>query len=298
MKNTRYTYTDAAGETGAIYGKNVEWDGNNYLVIEDTTNIASSNTTKNANHHYSCGTQGTTSCISVRYYYYDNYYITLTNGELVEDAIYKMTGTIVNQNVDVVTRNSGYVLNQNDSTIKTTIESWFRTNLTNEVDNTKRNYVSYLEDTVYCNDRSIKTVSGNTSYPTYQESGWNPNGGDLTKELYFGAFNRYKNSWYSAINVPSVICPNESDRFTISSSNGNGALTYPVGLLTMDEIVMAGVGTTISTFYLYIGGDSWSMSPYSFSNGFGYEFLVVGNGALSNQSFEYNVASAPSFLLN
>ena len=271
MKNTRYTYTNAIGDTGAIYGKNVEWDGTNYLVIEDITNTPSSNTIKDNNHHYSCGTEGTTSCQNVRYYYYNNYYITLTSGELVEDAIYKMTGNIVNPSVDVVTRNSGYVLNNEDSTVKSAIESWFRTNLTNEVDNTKRNYVNYLEDTVYCNDRSFKTTSDNTSIPTYQESGWNPNGGDLTKYLYFGAWNKYQNNWYSTSNVPNMACSNETDRFSVSSSIAH--LNYPVGLLTADEIIMAGASgnsaTSNQTYYLH-NGQSWSMSPNYFDCYYNY----------------------------
>ena len=263
MKNIRYSYTNSAGETGAIYGKNVEWNGTNYLVIENTANTASSNTTKDNNHHYSCGTAGTTSCPSVRYYYFSNYFITLTGGELVEDAIYKMTGNVVNQNIDVVTRNQGYVLNNTNSTIKTAIENWFRTNLTNEVDNTKRNYANYIEDTVYCNDRSFKTTAG-SSYATYQESGWNPNGGDLTKYLYFGMWNRYENSWYSTTNVPSTACPNVTDRFSVSSSVAH--LNYPVGLLTSDEIIMAGAAgsspTNNKTYYLHTGKAYLAMSPY------------------------------------
>ena len=295
MKNARYTYTNEAGATGAIYGKNVEWDGTNYLVIEDTANVASSNTTKDNNHHYSCGTAGTTSCASVRYYYYDNNYITLTGGDFVEDAIYKMTGSIVNQDIDVVTRNSGYVLNNTDSTVKTAIESWFRTNLTNEVDNTKRNYANYLEDTVYCNDRSVKTTAGNTGYPTYQESGWNPSGGDLIKYLYFGANNRVYNSWYSTTNVPSIACPNETDRFSVSSSIAH--LNYPVGLLTADEIVMAGAagnsGTLNQTYYLYTGNYYWSLSPNYFTNIYAYEFDVVSDGYLVSTNARYSSGVRP-----
>ncbi len=189
----------------------------------------------------------------------------------MEDAIYKMTG---NGDVTVKTRNTGYVLNQNDSTVKTAIESWFRTNLTNEVDSTKRNYASYLEDTVYCNDRSFKTTTGNTSYPTYLESGWNPNGGDLTKYLYFGTRNRLYNNWYSTTNVPSVACPNETDRFSVSSSVAH--LNYPVGLLTGDEAILSGIagnGGSISTYYLYTDYYSWSLSPDYF-DGYSSELSV------------------------
>ena len=295
MNNARYTFTNAAGATGSIYGKNVEWDGTNYLVIEDTANVASSNTTKDNNHHYSCGTAGTTSCASVRYYYYDNNYITLTGGDFVEDAIYKMTGSIVNQDIDVVTRNSGYVLNNTDSTVKTAIESWFRTNLTNEVDNTKRNYVNYLEDTVYCNDRSVKMVSGNTGYPTYEQSGWNPSGGSLSTFLSFGTFNRYYNNWYSTSNVPGTICPNETDRFSVGSSVAH--LNYPVGLLTVDEIVMAGSSgnsyANNQTYYLYTGGNYWSLSPSDCGYSGADEFNVNNDGTFNGNSVQYSSGVRP-----
>ena len=66
-----------------------------------------------------------------------------------------------------------------------------------------------------------------------------------------------------------MICPNESDRFTVSSTIGNGALTYPVGLLTVDEVILAGIGgnnSQSSSFYLNTRDYYWTMSPYYFSD--------------------------------
>ncbi len=277
MKNVRYVYGNGA-TTGAIYGKDVEWNGNSYLVIENVSNTASTNETKDNYHHYSCGIAGTTSCTSVRYYYFNNYYITLSNGEKVEDALYKMTGS---GSDSVKSRNASYVLNNIDSTVKEIIENWFRTNLTNEIDSTKNNYQTYLEDTIYCNDRSFKITTGNTNRPTYLESGWNPNGGDLTKYLYFGSANRAYNGWYSISNVPSTICPNETDRFSVRSSVAH--LNYPVGLLTADETVMAGAGgngSSNSSYYLYTGNYYWSLSPTVFNEGNAFMFYVISNGYL------------------
>ena len=269
MSNTRFVYSGGAAASGSIFGKDIEWDGSNYLVIEDTEHTASTNETLDADHHYTCGTAGTTGCASVRYYYYNSgstyYYITLSNGDLLEDALYKMTG---NGSDAVKLRNNSYVLNQNNSTAKTAIDNWFRTNLTDEDDASKPNYEEYLEDTIYCNDRSYTTTG---SSKTYTQSGWNPNGGSLVASLYFGTHNRFNNSYYSTTNVPNVSCPNEIDRFTVSNTNGNGALTYPVGLLTADEIILAGVGgnnASTSTYYLYTNDYYWSLSPsYYFLNG-------------------------------
>ena len=55
-------------------------------------------------------------------------------------------------------------VNVNDSTIKTEIESWFEKNLLN--------YEKYLEDTIFCNDRSI-----------YELGGWNQDGGKISSML-------------------------------------------------------------------------------------------------------------------
>ncbi|MBR7041984.1 MAG: hypothetical protein IKI04_00625, partial [Bacilli bacterium] len=71
---------------------------------------------------------------------------------------------------------------------------------------------------------------------------------------------------------PSVICPSSSDAYTKSNTLGNGRLDNPIGLLTSDEIRMAGEGTVYysnsgvgyknQTYYLYNGGYWWTMSPY------------------------------------
>ncbi len=289
MKNARYVSQSATSISGVYFGTSIEYGkydvsnpGTNVYRLVDDGN-GSVGTTLDGNHHYSCDSVAATgTCTTVRYYYNENdengttyRYISLTGGETIEDALYKMTG---NGDETVKTRNAGYVLNNIDSTAKVAIESWFRTNLTNEVDSSKRNYAIYLEDTVYCNDRSYKTATGKVA--TYEQSGWNPSGGNLTKNIYFGPLNRAHNEWYSDTNVPTILCPNETDRFSVSSSIAH--LNYPVGLLTADEIVMAGASGTSQianqTYYLYSGDSYWSMSPYGFLTGYAYDFWVSASG--------------------
>ncbi len=271
MNNTIYSNTIGAPTSGSIFGKNVEWDGNNYLVIDDDSGVASTNTTFNATHHYTCGT--TTSCSTVKYYYYNMnsvyYYINLTNGVTIEDALYKMTG---NGNNQTKIKNEKYRLNENDSTVKSIIETWFKNNLTNEVNVDNPNYQTYLEDTIYCNDRSYKTDNNSNAFI---ESGWNPNGTSLTGYIYYGTNNRVRNSWYSSSNVPSFVCPNKTDNFSVGNSKAK--LDYPVGLLTADEAVLGGLNennNVSSTSYLRTGGIYWTMTP---------------NNTLSSNSFVYYV---------
>ncbi len=287
MNNARYAAGSTSAASNSIYGKNIEWNSNTnrYLLIEDTAGVASTNKTRDSDHHYTCGTANTSSCSSVRYYYYTSYYIELQNGDLLEDAIYKMTG---NGSEAVKARNNGYNLNQNDSPAKIAIDNWFRTTLTNEVNVNNPDYSLYLEDTVFCNDRTFKTEGDTTYSKTYLQSGWNPNGGSTM--LFFGTNNRFNSSWYGTSNVPSMTCPKEIDSFTVSNENGNGELTYPVGLLTADEVILAGVmgNTTLNNVYTYLYTPirSWTMTPYFFGEGVNsaYLFVITNNGYLSNDS--------------
>ena len=147
--------------------------------------------------------------------------------------------------------------NTDDSTIKKTIDTWYETNMTS--------YTSQLEDTVFCNDRSYTTSSGS--------------------DLYFGAFNRLVNN-----RQPTLKCQNAKDKFTVDASNGNGALKYPVGLITADEMAYAGgVDSTInSSIYLCIGYSFWALSPCVFVGSTAYEFSLANNGSL----YYYNVGTS------
>ncbi len=150
--------------------------------------------------------------------------------------------------------------NINDSTIKTYLDNWYKTNIvgtTNE---------QYLADNVFCNDRSM--------------AGNNSGTGSGISETYYrwrsGPW--YRDSYNSSIRL---ICPQKNDAFTVSdTTNGNGALTYPVGLLSTDEIVLAGGWDDDNSGYYLYSGQIWcSSSPSSFEYG-GVAFVcrVDSNG--------------------
>ena len=249
--------------------------------IRDTTNKTSLN-----NHHYTCWNESGT-CTTLSYIYYLSgttyHFIDLTGGELVEDALYKMTGNAEDlvKNREI---NQNYNLNTTDSTAKATIEAWFKTNLTNEEDATKENYQEYLEDTIFCNDRSYQQTGSNT----LALSGWNPNGGSVTSSIYFNTRTRSFNSnWYNTINKPTFACHNETDRFSVE--NDKAKLKYPIGLLTADEIILAGASGNTSTnnltYYLYIGKYFRGISPNSYStNGIASVYGIFDSGHLYSYS--------------
>ena len=148
--------------------------------------------------------------------------------------------------------------NINESTIKKYIENWYSQNFDEPT-------ASKLEDAVFCNDRSTRAYNsntmGNTSLSSYGALGYGKNA-----TLYIAAHNV---SYYSKNPNPSLVCINQNDKFTVDSKNGNGKLTYPVGLMTLDEVVLAGFNTNASnssdyhdlTNYLYTGNYYWTLSP-------------------------------------
>ena len=253
MYGARYTYSYDTG-TGWYYAPDVTYSNGTYtLVSKGSYNVETKSDISGTNlqyHHYTCGSATATTCASVMYAYSVSslkaYYITLTNGKKVEDAIDEM------------------LTSSTDSTIKTAIDTWYASNMTS--------CTNKLEDTPYCNDRII-----------YQLNGWNSNGGDITSYLYFNAFGRTQSPY-----TPSLTC-NTNDAFTVSASNGNGKLTYPVGLLTVDEIRLAGgkYSTSNSTYYLCTNHYWWSGSPLYYANNYAYEFYVNASGMLIN----YNVSN-------
>ena len=134
------------------------------------------------------------------------------------------------------------------SAIKQTIDKWYKTT-TLETDIATKSLVS--QDQIFCNDRSASTSDvaySNTNYTTL--TSWNSTG----TQYYYGAYGRLNKS-----KSPVLTCPTASDKFTVNTSNGNGALTYPVGLITADEVAMAGgkSGSNNSTYYLYTNRSYW-----------------------------------------
>ncbi len=160
---------------------------------------------------------------------------------------------------------AGYMVNNTtDSTIKGAIDTWYQTNMTD--------YTSKLEDTIWCNDRSSRVDGSN---------------------IYFGANDRTYTT-----HQPSLACANVEDKFTVDAKNGNGLLTYPVALLTADEIMLAGGkgGTANSSYYLYTNQYWWALSPSYFYNNYASGFSVNSSGRLSfNRVYDtYGVRPAVS----
>ena len=137
--------------------------------------------------------------------------------------------------------------NTNKSTILTNLETWYKNNLTE--------YESKLADTIWCNDKSISSGHGyGTDLTNY----------DVRIRLV-------------STKIPTLKCLDDNNggklsKFTVSdTTNGNGNLTYKIGLLTADEIAFSGsiYNTYNRSTYIYENTGTtvwWSLSPSYFGS--------------------------------
>lgn len=142
--------------------------------------------------------------------------------------------------------------NENNSTIKAFIDNWYSTNLYNT------EYEDYISDTLFCNDRQVS-------------SGW---GYGASYTIYVPYNKSYGNDYLK--------CGLQNDRFTVDDENiGNGDLTYPVGLITVEEANIASISNVYDS-YLDSGVHYWTLSP-SRSTNVTYTpqvFVVASNGLI------------------
>ena len=143
------------------------------------------------------------------------------------------------------------------STIKGVLDTWYSTNISGKG----------LDDKVvsspgFCNDRN--TASG---------SNWVSSG----TTFYYAAYGRLVSA-----KTPTLECSNTNDIYTTK-----------VGLITADEVSMAGgvYGTSNSSYYLYTGQYYWTMSPSYYDSGGARVFRVNSYGSLSwgHVNFAYGV---------
>lgn len=183
--------------------------------------------------------------------------------------------------------------NVNDSVIKDTLDSFYEKYIENDESN--YHFEKYLSDSLFCGDKSLANID---------QIGYNKN---ITE---YSSYKRLQN--------PSLKCAegesNDYSRYTAgilagigrfdtySSTNKgvtiNNDLTYPIALLSTDELVFAGAyyGAKNQTYYLSdayyytnsLMNDSWwTMSTYNYS---GNQANVFSSRA-SSDSIKYNIVS-------
>ena len=169
--------------------------------------------------------------------------------------------------------------NTNNSTIKTYIDNWYNNNLSS--------YSKYIStEAVYCNDRNL--ASGQT-YST-------------TSNFDYASWERIGTN-----KQPTYNCTNIKDAF--SGSNSEAKLTYPIGLMTADEVAYAGgkaftnLPSPYAWYYLNSAGGSitgstywYSLSPIYWYGSFSWVWGVAGSdntGYLGRNSVGRSLAVRP-----
>lgn len=188
------------------------------------------------------------------------------------------------------TNSSSYAIahaNTNKSSILSTLESWY-SNVLSKQSGFNENQ---LADTIYCNDKSTVT---DTAFNPSKHSSVNVNNYGVGKNYsyYKPAARLFSSTSFAAGGSgPTLVCSNDNNggklsKYTVSDTiNGNGALTYKIGMLTADEVAFAGsaIRKGNTTFYLYKNANDssnsgmlgwWTMSP------FGYDDSTAGGGIL------------------
>ncbi len=154
--------------------------------------------------------------------------------------------------------------NVKKSTSLTNLETWYKARL--------ESYNDKLADVIWCNDK--KVASSSSEIVSFA----------LNERFQTGA---------------SMICNDDAmegklNKYTVNdTTNGNGDLTYPIGMLTADEIAFAGGSVTgqTSTFYISENASlaSWTLTPIEWSSSdgsstaiitgsqFGYMYSVISN---------------------
>ncbi|HBA38074.1 MAG TPA: hypothetical protein DCY94_05075, partial [Firmicutes bacterium] len=168
--------------------------------------------------------------------------------------------------------------NQTDSDLKELwIDPWYKTNIED------KELSKYMGDEIFCNDRST---------PGSEATGWEYDTGNGfgSNATGYGGTSRLGGPWQTTVTEPTFKCPQKNDAFTTDDTiKGNGALTYPIGLITADEIVAAGSGrcdTTNKYYYLYKNNTYWywSLSPNHVSGRYSNVFIVNTSGNLTSTS--------------
>ncbi len=198
--------------------------------------------------------------------------------------------------------------NTNKSTILQNLETWYKNNLVS--------YQTKLADTIWCNDKSTKTnqtitrTSLNTttnkldiSSSTCPGLGYGTNytlysGRQRAEAKYF--YTDTSSKQYGPVGTgPTLICPLDNEggklsKLTVSDTiNGNGALDYKIGLLTIDEVLYSGsidwygyqaLSYNNSSINSYLKENAtsnwyWSFSPSTF-DGNAYVLRVAGDGSV------------------
>ncbi len=280
--NSNYS---SPADVGYMYGERIEFR----VISTNNTNYVFSNNVSRSGNTYTLDTASGQSIsgtwesrhndAAVRYHYFCTDGQTRCSSDKIGYIVYFDDGSRLSYlNIagydDIEAAKTAMFANETDSNAKAMVETWFeQQNLDGHIVNT-RNYENDLEDAIFCNDRS---------YYSGSLKGKDSNAAADTNTSIHGPYARNVIKNASNNLDPLLDCINQNDAFTKDDNvNGNAKLKHKIGLITDDELTMAGTGRhgNDSTAYLYSGEYAWTISPFEFDNNSSNMFRwYVGQGA-------------------
>lgn len=296
----KYDYTVNGGNY--LYGTGISYEDGMYKLVDpevfNNWNDYEETKVFIGNRPYSCLTTSDT-CETV----------VIINDYLSDNGFGGMTYFELHDGKDILDEIEETRRGTTDTDIKILLEQWYD-------DNIQEKYGNIIEDTVYCNNRNVNTEQNIedsitpdgffTSSLLYRQGNLLPRGNEFyatpDSDKPIGYTYYYGYSRVSSVNgdkvVASLMC-DKVDSYTVNeSSYGNGLLRRPIGLITIDEALLAGVSRAYNTnvnkrHYLTCGYEYWTMNPANWLSGIGIGFTISGNGKFS---YRRSVTAAGEYL--
>ncbi len=235
------------------FANNVSYSNGKYTLSSSSVTLwnylDSTNVFTLGSYHYTC-LNSSDECENV--YYIHNiddqymYYITLSSGKIIGDAVFSFTYSSTNST---------------DSTIKKAVDAWYEHYLLS--------YESYLEDSIFCNDRGISSYGG-----------WNPNNATMSDNFLFTG------------NTLSTALLCSSTSFSFGVSNSYAKLKYPVALISANELNLLGGSLARVT-----GSTYWTMTPNYYGPDVADVRFIAANGYFSYNYAYKNYGLRPAITL-
>ena len=191
--------------------------------------------------------------------------VSFNDNNTIKIVLEKSVGTAKYANYSTTFDDAGfefeYYHKMMDNNITIYLDEWYKNQIVN------KGLDKYVATSQFCNDSSF--VKDGANY-------------------YFGAYTRAVDE-----GKPSLICPETTSGF-------GGIYERKIGLLTADEIVMAG-GTfdnNNQSYYLYNGESFFTMSPSHHENSNMNIFMVSNNGAITTTLTNSSTGIRPTINLN
>ncbi len=188
--------------------------------------------------------------------------------------------------------------NEHSSTIATETEKWFTGTNLDEL--AQLNHID--ENAGFCNNRQISNQKG--EWWNSEQDGERGTGQIVTAYKGFYETLQQKGSWRTDKQYPNLRCSSISENYENNTDykrdyytwkehteRGNQALTQPVGLIMVDELLLAGSfgGQNNTDFWLYTGEYYWTISPSNMGvNGTAVMFRLNNNGNIGGQATNTN----------